>query len=303
MQDRRALQAGTSHFLGQNFAKAFDVQFQNQQGKREYAWATSWGVSTRLIGGLIMTHSDDQGLVLPPRLAPIHVVIVPIYKSEEEKANVLAAAHKLAMGIRDLPLREWLNYEPITVKVDDREQHQPGFKFNEWELKGVPVRIELGPKDLAKNACVLARRDLPGKEAKEMGVPLDGAAERVGEMLKAMQTALFERARKFRDATHARSQLLRRVQAIDRGAGRFLPGPLGRHARNGRPHRRRDQSDDPLHPVRSQEGSRQMHGHGEAVGRTGGVREGVLVSASHSSRPGAFSGSGHLGGTLAACPT
>ncbi len=199
MQDKKALQAGTSHFLGQNFAKAFDVTFQDKQGKREHAWATSWGVSTRLIGGLIMTHSDDQGLVLPPRLAPIHAVIVPIYKSDAERSAVLEAANKLAQSIRDLPLREWLNYEPVTVRVDDREQYQPGFKFNEWELKGVPVRVELGPKDLAKGACVLARRDLPGKEAKEMGVPLTQAAARIGEMLQAMQTALFERARKFRD--------------------------------------------------------------------------------------------------------
>jgi prolyl-tRNA synthetase len=199
MQDKKALQAGTSHFLGQNFAKAFDVTFQNQQGQREHAWATSWGVSTRLIGGLIMTHSDDQGLVLPPRLAPIHAVIVPIYKSDAERSNVLEAANKLAGDIRNLPLREWLNYEPVTVQVDDREQYQPGFKFNEWELKGVPVRVELGPKDLAKGACGLARRDLPGKEAKEMGVPLTCAAARIGEMLQAMQTAMFERARQFRD--------------------------------------------------------------------------------------------------------
>jgi prolyl-tRNA synthetase len=199
MQDKKALQAGTSHFLGQNFAKAFDVKFQDRNGKLEYAWATSWGVSTRLIGGLIMTHSDDQGLVLPPRLAPIHAVIVPIYKTDAEKSAVLEAAHKLAQTIRELPLREWLNYEPVTVRVDDREQYQPGFKFNEWELKGVPVRVELGPKDLAKGACVLARRDLPGKEAKEMGVPLTKAAARVGEMLQEMQTALFARARKFRD--------------------------------------------------------------------------------------------------------
>ncbi|HZV06885.1 MAG TPA: proline--tRNA ligase [Gemmataceae bacterium] len=199
MQDKKALQAGTSHFLGQNFAKAFDVEFQNQEGKREHAWATSWGVSTRLVGGLIMTHSDDQGLVLPPRLAPIHAVIVPIYKTDAENSAVLEAANKLAQSIRDLPLREWLNYEPVTVRVDDREQESPGFKFNEWELKGVPVRVELGPKDLAKGACVLARRDLPGKEAKEMGVPLTRAAARIGEMLQAMQSALFDRARKFRD--------------------------------------------------------------------------------------------------------
>jgi prolyl-tRNA synthetase len=199
MQDGRALQAGTSHFLGQNFAKAFDVQFQNKEGQREFAWATSWGVSTRLIGGLIMTHSDDQGLVIPPRIAPIHAVIVPIFKTPEERTPVLEAANKLAAEIRDLPLREWLNYEPVTVKVDDRDQLTSGFKFNEWELKGVPVRVELGPKDLAKNSCVLARRDLPGKEAKEMGVPLTTAAARIGEMLKAMQSALFDKAKKFRD--------------------------------------------------------------------------------------------------------
>ncbi|MFL5243103.1 MAG: proline--tRNA ligase [Gemmataceae bacterium] len=200
MQDRRALQAGTSHFLGQNFAKAFDVKFQNQEGKLEYPWATSWGVTTRLVGGLIMTHSDDQGLVVPPRLAAIHVVIVPIFRKPEEKIAVLAAAEELAKGIRDLPLREWLNYEAVAVKIDDREQHQPGFKFNEWELKGVPVRVELGPKDLEKKACVLARRDLPGKEAKEMGVPLAGAPARIGQMLKQMQTDLRERALKFRES-------------------------------------------------------------------------------------------------------
>jgi prolyl-tRNA synthetase len=200
MQDGKALQAGTSHFLGQNFARAFDVQFQSQTGKREFAWATSWGVSTRLIGGLIMTHSDDQGLVLPPRLAPLHAVIVPIYKTDAEKTAVLDAAHKLAAAVRELPLRDWLNYEPVVAKVDDRDQYQPGFKFNEWELKGVPVRVELGPKDIAKGACVLARRDLPGKEAKEFGVPLDKAAARIGELLQAMQTALFEKAKKYRDA-------------------------------------------------------------------------------------------------------
>lgn len=200
MQDKKALQAGTSHFLGQNFAKAFDVKFQNKEGKLEHAWATSWGVSTRLIGGIIMTHSDDQGLVLPPRLAPIHVVIVPIYKKPEEKDAVIQAAQTLAANIRQIQLGDWLDYDPIQVKVDDREQYQPGYKFNEWELKGVPVRVELGPKDIEKNACVVARRDLPGKEGKEMGVPLAGAAQRIIEILKAMQTNLLEKARRHREA-------------------------------------------------------------------------------------------------------
>ena len=200
MQDRKALQAGTSHFLGQNFAKAFDVKFQNQAGQLEHAWATSWGVSTRLVGALVMSHSDDQGLVLPPRLAPIHVVIVPIYRKDEEKAAVCAAAQKLAEGIRALPFGDWLSYDPISVKIDDRDHYQPGFKFNEWELRGVPIRVELGPKDLANNACVLARRDLPGREAKEMGVPLAAAPARIGELLRLMQANLFERAKQYRDA-------------------------------------------------------------------------------------------------------
>jgi prolyl-tRNA synthetase len=200
MQDKRALQAGTSHFLGQNFAKAFDVKFQNQAGQLEHAWATSWGVSTRLVGALIMSHSDDQGLVLPPRLAPIHVVIVPIFRKPEEKEAVLRAAHELAAAVRDLPLRDWLNYDPVTVKVDDREQYQPGYKFNEWELRGVPVRVELGPKDLANQSCVLARRDMPGKVGKEMGVPLAAAPARIAQIMRSMQTNLRERAQQFREA-------------------------------------------------------------------------------------------------------
>jgi prolyl-tRNA synthetase len=199
MQDGKALQAGTSHFLGQNFSRAFDVQFQNKEGKLEYAWATSWGASTRLIGGLIMTHSDDQGLVLPPRISPLHVVIVPIYKTDEERSKVLETANKLAASIRAIPLHDWLNREPVSVKVDDRDNMQPGAKFYEWEAKGIPIRVELGPKDLAKNACVLARRDKVGKEGKEMGVPLDGAATRIQALLLEIQKALFDRARTFRD--------------------------------------------------------------------------------------------------------
>src|SRR6266700_3408186 len=169
MQDKKALQAGTSHYLGQNFAKAFDVQFQSQQGKLEFAYATSWGVSTRLIGGVIMTHSDDQGLVVPPRLAPVHVAIVPIGKNDQEREGVLKAADNLAAALRDAPREDFFGYEPLTVKVDRDFNNSPGFRFNEWELKGAPVRVELGPKDLATNACVLARRDLPGRESKVMG--------------------------------------------------------------------------------------------------------------------------------------
>jgi prolyl-tRNA synthetase len=223
MQDKRALQSGTSHFLGQNFSKTFDVKFQNQAGQLEYPWATSWGASTRLVGGLVMTHSDDQGLVLPPRLAPIHVVIVPIFRKPDERQAVTAAAQQLAAALRDMPLREWLNFEPVVVHVDDREQYQPGFKFNEWELRGVPVRVELGPKDLAKNACVLARRDLPGKEAKIMDVPLTAAPARVADLLRAMQTDLFERARRFRAAnTHEVQTYDDFKKMIDEPGGFFL---------------------------------------------------------------------------------
>jgi prolyl-tRNA synthetase len=199
MQDNKALQAGTSHFLGQNFAKAFDVKFQTQDGKLEHAWATSWGVSTRLVGGLIMTHSDDQGLVAPPRLAPIHVVIVPIGKADAERRAVVEAAERLAAGLRDYPREPFFGYEPISVKVDDNFKETPGFRFNEWELRGVPIRVELGPRDLAQGTCVLARRDRPGKESKVAGVPLACAADRIIELMKEMQADLLAKARKFRD--------------------------------------------------------------------------------------------------------
>ncbi len=146
-----------------------------------------------------MTHSDDQGLVVPPRLAPIHVVIVPIFRKPEEKQATTEAAQKLARSLRELPPDPWYGYEPLTVKVDDRDQFQPGYKFNEWEVRGVPVRVELGPKDLAQNACVLARRDMPGKESKQMGVPLAEAPQRIAALLRQIQANLFDRAKKYRD--------------------------------------------------------------------------------------------------------
>jgi len=223
MQDKKALQAGTSHFLGQNFAKAFDVQFQSKEGKLEYAWATSWGVSTRLIGGIIMTHSDDQGLVVPPRLAPIHVVICPIGKNPEEQKATSEMADKLAAGLAALPRDEFFGYEPMTVRVDRDFEKSPGFRFNEWELKGVPVRVEIGPKDLAANACVLARRDQPGKEGKLMGVPIAEAPTRIDALLRDIQKKLFEKAKAFRDAnTHRVDSYDEFKKKIEEPGGFFL---------------------------------------------------------------------------------
>src|SRR5436309_1327237 len=200
MQDKRALQAGTSHFLGQNFAKAFDVKFQSQAGQLEHAWATSWGVSTRLIGGLIMTHSDDAGLVCPPRLAPIHVVIVPLGKSDDERASSLKAAEGLKDTIVQIPRDDFFGYEPLVVEIDKRFSQSPGARFIDWEIKGVPIRIEMGPRDLAQGTCVMARRDFPGKEGKTVGVPMADVPDKIVALLKEIQKNLFERAKKYREA-------------------------------------------------------------------------------------------------------
>lgn len=184
MQDKRALQSGTSHFLGQNFAKAFDVTFQDEAGNRDYVWATSWGVSTRLIGGLIMTHSDDKGLVLPPKLAPLHVVIVPIYK-DDNRDTVIAAARQMKDNLK----------LGLLCHIDERDNYRPGFKFNEWEKRGVPIRIELGPKDIEKDQCVLVRRDTGEKEF----VPQGGLNARITDLLTDIQDNLFKRAKEYRD--------------------------------------------------------------------------------------------------------
>jgi prolyl-tRNA synthetase len=214
MQDGKALQAGTSHFLGQNFAKAFDVKFTTADNKKEFAWATSWGVSTRLIGGLIMTHSDDNGLVIPPRLAPTHVVICPLGRNEAERAPCLAAAEKLAAELRDLPRNEFFGYEPISVKIDNDMKNAPGYRFAEYELRGVPVRVEVGPKDMEKQACVVARRDVPGKEGKTMGIPLTGAATHIDGLLRDIQKALFDRAKKMRDSRTVTANTLDEFKAL-----------------------------------------------------------------------------------------
>ncbi len=187
MQDGKALQSGTSHFLGQNFAKAFDVKYLSREGKLEYVWATSWGVSTRLMGALVMTHSDDNGLVLPPRLAPIQTVIVPIYKTGEQRKAVDAKARDIETLLRNRGIR---------VKYDNDDKYKPGWKFNEYELRGVPLRIAIGPRDVENETVELARRDTLSKEI----VPVSGIDERVENLLEAIQTDLYKRAEDYRNA-------------------------------------------------------------------------------------------------------
>jgi prolyl-tRNA synthetase len=187
MQDGKALQAGTSHFLGQNFAKAFDVQFTDKTGKLDYVWATSWGLSTRMIGALIMAHSDNNGLVLPPRLAPIQVVIVPIYKNPEQLETISAAARKI---------KSTLETQGISVKYDDRDTNKPGWKFANYELKGVPVRIAIGPRDIENSTVEIARRDTLTKET----IPMNGIEAHIGRLLDDIQKNIYLKASEFRKA-------------------------------------------------------------------------------------------------------
>lgn len=209
MQDGKALQAGTSHFLGQNFAKAFDVKFANKEGKQDYVWATSWGVSTRLMGALIMTHSDDNGLVLPPLLAPIQVVIVPIYKGEEQLAQI---AEKV------LPLKEELKAQGISVKFDDRDTFKPGYKFNEYELKGVPIRIAIGARDLEAGTFELARRDTLQKWT----VDADQVIEAIQTTLKEMQQNLFDQALEFQTQNTREANSYEEFKSLIESHGGFV---------------------------------------------------------------------------------
>jgi prolyl-tRNA synthetase len=186
MQDGKALQCGTSHFLGQNFAKAFDVKFQNKEGQNEYVWATSWGVSTRLMGALIMAHSDDNGLVLPPNLAPLQVVIIPIFKSTDELINITNVADSILNKLKE---------KGITAKYDDRQTHKPGFKFADYELKGVPVRLAIGPKDLENGTIEIFRRDTLEKRT----IPQQGIENEVVTLLSEIQKNIYNKALKFRD--------------------------------------------------------------------------------------------------------
>jgi prolyl-tRNA synthetase len=190
MQDTRALQSGTSHFLGQNFSKAFNIQYLDQNNSLQYVWTTSWGLSARVIGGIIMTHGDDQGLILPPRLAPIQAVLIPIFKSDAERGPVMETVDRVHAELKAAGIR---------LKVDDRTEVTPGFKFNDWEMRGVPMRIEIGPKDVQKGTVALARRDKAGKEGKSFASQA-GLAGTVSQLLSDIQLSLLEQATAFRDA-------------------------------------------------------------------------------------------------------
>jgi prolyl-tRNA synthetase len=187
MQDGKALQAGTSHFLGQNFAKAFDVKFSDKQNKLDYVWATSWGVSTRLIGALVMAHSDDDGLILPPRIAPTQVVIVPIYKGDEQKQLIDEKVNALVKELKA---------SGIKVKYDDNENMRPGWKFAEYEMKGVPVRVAIGARDIENNSVEVARRDTKEK----VSMSFDGLAVNIGKLLDAIQENMYNKAQTYRDS-------------------------------------------------------------------------------------------------------
>ena len=216
MQDNKALQAGTSHNLGQNFSRVFDLKFQSESGALEFAWNTSWGVSTRLVGGLVMTHGDDNGLRIPPLLAPTEIVIVPIYKTDEERSRVLEAAHRIRQN-----LGEWERREPnrLRVHVDDRDGVKPGAKYFEWELRGVPVRVELGPRDLDKSQAVLVRRDTRAKSP----VSLDTIGEDVESLLDRLQEEMLIAARDRREKNSLRGEIAySRFREVMEGQGAFV---------------------------------------------------------------------------------
>ena len=208
MGDTKALQAGTSHNLGQNFAKAFNIQYLDKNNEIQFCWTTSWGLSTRFIGAIIMTHGDDQGLILPPKLAPHQVVVVPIFKNDAERGPVMEAVERTRSTLAGVDIR---------VKVDHRDDLTPGFKFNDWELRGVPLRIEIGPKDVAKGTVALARRDQPGKEGKSF-VSQDGLVGTVADTLADIHASLFDRALEFRKAhTHDPKDYAEFKQAVEAG--------------------------------------------------------------------------------------
>src|SRR5436190_13587053 len=216
MGDGKALQAGTSHFLGQNFAQAFEVKYLDHTGVQQHCWTTSWGLSTRFIGAIIMVHGDDQGLIMPPKLAPHQVVIVPIFKNDEEKASVLAVAKDIKAQLIKANIR---------VTLDEREGQSPGWKFNDWEMRGVPLRVELGPKDVAKQSAILARRDRPGKEGK-VSASLADLPTTIQKLLLEIQQSLHDKALAFRKSnTHDAKDDDELKKAVENGFAFRAPTP------------------------------------------------------------------------------
>ena len=264
MQDGKALQAGTSHFLGQNFAKAFDCMFTNKDNEQEYVWATSWGVSTRLVGGLVMTHGDDQGLVLPPRLAPTQVVVVPIYRAnkEDDKQAVMEVVERIERELRVAGVR---------VKVDAREEHRPGWKFHEYEVQGVPLRLAVGPRDVKNQQVELSRRDQGGKDF----VPLDTLAATVTDLLSQIQRGLFNKAASFRDSKTTKADSYDDFKDGHR-AGRLRARPLGRHRRDRSSYQRGDEGHDPRGPLRARGRNGEGYAHRRAIRRPRPLRPLVL---------------------------
>ncbi len=265
MGDGKALQAGTSHNLGQNFAKAFEIRYLDKTGVLQHCWTTSWGLSTRFVGAIIMVHGDDQGLILPPRLAPFQLVIVPIFKTDEEKAAVLENAQKLRKELVDAGIR---------VKMDEREGMSPGFKFNDWEMRGVPLRLELGPKDVAKGSVVLARRDRPGKEGKSF-VPQQGIARGRGATARRDSAGALRPRARVPQSQHRRARRLRRIQN-GRGKGLRLLLVVRRQRLRGK-NQGRDQGHHALHPHRAARRLGQVHLLRQAREGKGHLRQGILA--------------------------
>ncbi len=264
MGDGKALQAGTSHNLGQNFAKAFEIRYLDKNGVLQHCWTTSWGLSTRFIGAIIMVHGDDQGLILPPRLAPFQVVIVPIFKTDEEKALVMEAATRIRAELVEADIR---------VKVDEREGFSPGFKFNDWEMRGVPLRMEMGPKDVAKGSVVLARRDRPGKEGKTF-VPQQGIAAAVARnAARHSEGALRPRAG-FPRIAHPGARGLRRVQRPSKQG--FARAHWCGNADCEEQNQGRDQGHAALHSAGATRQARQMYFLRPGFDGTGDFRQGLL---------------------------
>jgi len=213
MGNNWALQSGTSHYLGTNFARAFDITYLDEDGNTKHCHTTSWGVSTRMVGAIIMVHGDDQGLILPPVLAPIQAVIVPIWRKEDNRGAVFEMAERVRALLEDAGLR---------VHLDSRDEYTPGFKFNDWEMRGVPVRVEIGPRDVEQNAVVVARRDQPGKEGKKFGVPVNEASGHVKELLMSIQAGLLQKATEFRDANTHRINSYEEFKEVLNEEGGFL---------------------------------------------------------------------------------